>query len=197
MVRSRSETNLNRIFIDLCTSPALRSKYDHQSNTPRQTHLGLPTLLPIKSNSCSNMDPSLLTSTNVSSRSSLENDQTEHMNTSDEKMTESTPVSDEPNTKPRERSSVSLAPMESTGFTVQTTTTDPIEKAAKLFETLNLNQTETRLSNNEPPRDVEKRAFSLPFRSSLVPKEWKQQDFLNRLQNRLKSRKHLRRFFLS
>ena len=171
MVRSRSETNLNRIFYDLCTSPALRSQHPHQQ---RQYHPPLPKLKPIKSNSCSNLDD---LAKNVMS--------SPRMITTDDQSDTLTSLSAPKST------AVPLTIMESTGFTFQPLSVTA-QKSISLFETLVINHTETSSTEEKsPPRTV---VQATPSNSS---QDWKQQDFTNRLRNRLKSRGHLRKFFLS
>ena len=176
MVRSRSETNLNRIFVDLCTSPDLRSKVPHQ----RQYHPPLPTLKSIKSNSCSNIDE-LLQST-----------------------VESPPVDVERNDllapkKSHQSTSIPLVPMASTGFVLQPTSPSS-QTSLSLFETLTINH--TRKTSSLPVaspvhQQPEATLPSLSSTSSNSSQDWKQQDFTSRLRNRLSSRGHLRKFFLS
>ena len=103
MVRSRSETNLNRIFVDLCTSPDQRSTHNQQ----RRFHPPLPNLQTIKSNSCSNLNEL------VESSISNEQEDVNRVQTPDD-------------------TTVPLIPMESTGFTVQTTTLTT-HQSLKLF----------------------------------------------------------------
>jgi hypothetical protein len=182
MVRSRSETNLNRIFVDLCTSPDLRTKHEHQINYQRQYHPPLPTLQPIKSNSCSNIND--LAENLTESTSSFDSDQVEKGNSS--------------NLLSRESTAVPLTPMESTGFTVPVTTSLTMNHSLKLFETLAINHTNKSLLNEKIPKE-DKKSSIIPLtpKLSTTSQDWKQQDFTNRLQNRLKSRGHLRKFFLS
>jgi hypothetical protein len=182
MVRSRSETNLNRIFVDLCTSPNLRTKHEHQINYQRQYHPRLPTLQPIKSNSCSNINE--LTQNLTESTSSIASDQAEQRDSSNVLSPEST--------------AIPLVPMESTGFTVQITNSLTSNRSLKLFETLAINHTNKSLLNDKIPKEDKKNTIiPLTPKSSNTSQDWKQQDFTNRLQNRLKSRGHLRKFFLS
>jgi hypothetical protein len=187
MVRSRSETNLNRIFVDLCTSPEIRTKLSHQRNHQRQYHPPLPTLQPIKSNSCSNINQLEENLNQSSSSSSFTNDQTEQRDT----------LNDLTYLQPPESTAVPLVPMESTGFTVQPTTFS-INHSLKLFETLSVKHWKKSSSHDQTPKD-NKKTNTLPLTSnpSNLSQDWKQQDFTNRLQNRLKSRGHLRKFFLS
>jgi hypothetical protein len=182
MVRSRSETNLNRIFFDLCTSLEVRTTHDHQKTPPRQYHRPLPSLQAIKSNSCSNLNE--LTPNLAESSSSFASDHTEQL--------ESTKL------QPIESTAIPLVPMESTGFTVQTTTSITPQLSFKLFETLTINHSKKSALLDQTPKGNYK-SNSLPLTStpSNTSEDWKQQDFTNRLRNRLKSRGHLRKFFLS
>jgi hypothetical protein len=185
MVRSRSETNLNRIFIDLCTSPEIRRKHGHQPNDQRQYHPPLPVLQPIKSNSCSNINE---LASNLTETSSAESVPTEKRDALD--LTSLSPI---PLTRKKSEScAVPLVPMESTGFTVQPTPSNP--RPLTLFETLSINHLKKPLTNEENQKN---KCTSLPSNASTVSQDWKQQDFLSRLQNRLKSRRHLRTLFLS
>jgi hypothetical protein len=196
MVRSRSETNLKRIFLELCTSPEVRSKNEYIPNNERQYNPPLPPLKPIKSISCTE-----LTNSSPENIQSSSTDDTEM-----ETLDLMTPLQ----TPPKESVvcptfvSIPLSPMESTGFIVQTTclTDSPVSS----FETTLLNSTEKS----------HKRYSSLPQRSSSLqdtPSNDKKcktssliqtpsndkthQDYTNRLRDRLKSRTHLRKFFLS
>ncbi|CAF1298206.1 unnamed protein product [Rotaria magnacalcarata] len=133
MVRSRSETNLNRIFIDLCTSPQARRKYEHERNDQRQHHPPLPTLKTIKSNSCSNIQELQPDSIASSSPSSFENVQDEQNDVLHRTNIEPTPIVQQQEiVKPRESTTTLLVPMQSTGFSIQTTT----HPSSPLFETL-------------------------------------------------------------
>ncbi|CAF0864263.1 unnamed protein product [Rotaria sp. Silwood1] len=134
MVRSRSETNLNRIFIDLCTSPAVRSKFGGQRNNQRQCPSPLPSLKPIKSNSCSNIDE---LSQHISSSLPIENNQKEQKNTVDQATVQQVPVLGNQSVESSGAATPSLAPMESTGFSVQTTSF-PNHHSLTLFETLSI-----------------------------------------------------------
>jgi type II secretory pathway pseudopilin PulG len=167
MVHSRSETNLNRIFFDLCTSPDIRNQHSQQRNNQRQYHPPLPNISELREN---------LTESSTSVDSEQRDIPTAMI---EEKSPKST--------------AIPLAPVESTGFTVQTPSylTNP---SFKLFETLTINHTKKSSSNQENKKND---TVSLPSNSSNISQDWKQQDFANRLQDRLKSRKHLRRFFLS
>ncbi|CAF4356277.1 unnamed protein product [Rotaria magnacalcarata] len=195
MVRSRSETNLNRIFIDLCTSPQARRKYEHERNDQRQHHPPLPTLKTIKSNSCSNIQELQPDSIASSSPSSFENVQDEQNDVLHRTNIEPTPIVQQQEiVKPRESTTTLLVPMQSTGFSIQTTT----HPSSPLFETLAIsNHTVKSSFYQESAKDTKTKSSSLQWHSSTTSGDWKHQDFLNRLQNRLKSRKHLRKYFLS
>jgi len=184
MVRSRSETNLNRIFVELCTSPEVRTKHAHQTHYPRQYHPPLPHLQSIKSNSCSNIND--LASDLTESTSSFVSDQTEHINPVDLTALQ-VPTS----------STTRLEPKESTGFTVQSTNLIPPKSPLKLFETLTIDHTKVSSSNDKNSKTKKDNNLSISSNSSNTSQDWKYQDFTNRLQNRLKSRGHLRKFFLS
>ncbi|CAF2102201.1 unnamed protein product [Rotaria magnacalcarata] len=120
MVRSRSQTNLNRIFFDLCTSPSVRSKHAHNQNMQRQQSSHLPTLQAIKSNSCSNIADLQDLSTNMLQQPSLGNHRLEENENSD--SIDHLPLSP---TGPRlalvntKHTATAIKPMISTGFTVQ------------------------------------------------------------------------------
>lgn len=79
MVRSRSQTNLNRIFLDLCTSPSIRSKHLHDQKGQNQQSSTLPRLHAIKSNSCSDLNSLENSMCPLSSN----NNETEQMHRSD------------------------------------------------------------------------------------------------------------------
>jgi hypothetical protein len=176
MVRSRSETNLNRIFIDLCTSPDIRRKHGHQ----RQYHPPLPALQPIKSNSCSNISELEQNLTEASSANSVQTEKTDLASLSP------TPLM----RKESDATAIPLVPMESTGFTVQPAPNT--HRSIALFETLSINHLKKPNEQNKTTK-----YSSLPINSTNVSQDFKQQDFLSRLQNRLKSRRHLRTVFLS
>jgi hypothetical protein len=195
MVHSRSETNLNRIFLDLCTSPEIRRKHGQQENTQRQYHPPLPSLKPIKSNSCSNInevsqtfDESLL----------FDSDQIEQNNTLDlETLQPTSPMQNVSIESSPQSTAVPLVPIESTGFTVPATSIST-HCSLKLFETLSINHTK-KSSSHKPTRQETKKnkSSSLLPNSATTSQDLPQHDFLNRLQDRLKSREHLRKFFLS
>ena len=155
MVHSRSESNLNRIFVDLCASPDMREQ--DKCNSSSQCHLSLTVHQPIKSNSCSNLpDGHPVNSTTLQSSSTA----------------------------------VPLVPIESTGFVVQPTiVTD--QDSLKLLETWTINESKT---STEEKKNMHDQTIPLTSKPS---EDWKEQDFTNRLRNRLTSREHLRKFFLS
>lgn len=197
MVRSRSETNLNRIFVDLCTSPDIRTKHKHDNKWKRQYHPPLPNLQPIKSNSCSNIHD--LEETFTGSTISFTSDENEQQD-----------IPDTPVFQNLESPAIPLVPMESTGFIVQGTNPIPVtpNRSLKLFETLAINHiTQSSTTNSkpkskpksepEPESDTKSDILPTPTNPSNILHDWKQQDFTNRLQNRLKSRGHLRKYFLS
>jgi hypothetical protein len=200
MVHSRSETNLDRIFFDLCTSPEVRTKHGHVRNNRRQNLPPLPCLQPIKSTSCS--DLSKIPSPRVfQSSSSFDNNQTDAMNlTSSPQLPPLGPRKSIGNTI---STPVPLMPIESTGFIVQT----PLyftNRSVSLFETTTTADTKkptfhiktTSLQNHSSNNETSKHT-SLPPTPLTVSNSWKQQDYTNRLSDRLKSRGHLRKFFLS
>lgn len=194
MVRSRSETNLHRIFIDLCTSPQARSKYEHAKTDQRPHHQPLPPLKTIKSNSCSNIKEIQANSIASPSPSSFENVRDEQNDVLDRTTIETASSIQQEIAKPRRSTATLLVPMESIGFSVQTTS----DQSLPLFETLTTsNHTVKSSFSPESAKDTKVKSSSLQWHSSTTSGDWKHQDFLNRLQNRLKSRKHLRKFFLS
>lgn len=176
MVHSRSESNLNRIFVDLCTTPENRRKHDQKLGSPRQYHPPLPALQSIKSNSCSNLTaiPPISTTTNL--------------------VTLQPPSPSVPSS-----TAIPLMPIESTGFVVQAPAIAP-QRSLKLFDTWTINhQTKpTVIEENSTIEEVKNNAaVPLTPTPSNTSQDWKQQDFTNRLRNRLKSRGHLRKYFLS
>jgi len=195
MVHSRSETNLNRIFLDLCTSPEIRRKHGQQENTQRQYHPPLPSLKPIKSNSCSNIDE---VSQTFNDSLLFDSDQMEQNNTLDLKTLQ--PISPMQNLSVESSSqstAVPLVPIESTGFTVPTTSMST-HCSFNLFETLSINHTKKSSSHKPTRQETKKNKFSsLVTNSATTSQDLQQHDFINRLQDRLKSREHLRKFFLS
>lgn len=186
MVRTRSETNLNRIFVDLCISPELRSKNGHIRNNHRQHHPPLPTLKPMKSNSCSDLTK---TSQNSTQTSSLDDNQTE---TLDLYSTVELPsIEPEQSIGNTATTTVPLMPTPSTGFTVETPSF-LTNRSISLFETPLIN---TAKQSDKKPSSLGKiKGSSL---NSTASHDFKQQDYINRLSDRLKSRGHLRKFFLS
>lgn len=85
---------------------------------------------------------------------------------------------------------VPLVPIESTGFVVQSTIATA-EQSLKLLDTWTINQSKTSTDEKKNMHDQ-----TVPL-SAKPSEDWKEQDFANRLRNRLKSREHLRKFFLS
>lgn len=143
MVRSRSETHLNRIFLDLCTSPEVRRKH---GNIQRQYNPPLPTLQPIKSISCTDLttipqNDIQLTNTNESDQESL--DLMSPFPSSLSSPPSPLPVIIEPVVHTT-AINIPLIPMESTGFAVFDTTptvtsTYSITRSSTLFEKTLLN----------------------------------------------------------
>ena len=166
MVRSRSETNLNRIFVDLCTSPEFRPKVAHQ----RQYHPPLPTLKSIKSNSCSNIDELL--------QNTLD----------DERSVILAPRPSKPST------SIPLVPVESTGFVVQSPM-PLINHSLSLLETLTINHTRNTSSLPMAAQKPSFHP-SLSVTPSTSSQDSKQTDLTQRIRNRLRSHGPLRKFFL-
>jgi hypothetical protein len=205
MVRSRSETNLNKIFLDLCTNPAIRSTCGLSRNNQRQFNPPLPTLKPIKSNSCSDLTKIVQDDTQPSLTKETETDTldlTIPQQCSPLASKESNKCSSSSPSIPTESNKCSgsspLIPTESTGFTVQTTSV--------LFETTLINSTELpqkRFSSFQTRSFSTQNSFSNDQKSgttSLITtpsNDRKQQDYTNRLRDRLKARGHLRKFFLS
>ncbi len=162
----------------------------------------MPTLKPIRSNSCSDLSK---TSQNVIQipLSSLDDHQT---NTLD-MMTpvRLSPLEPKNSIEKTKSPTVPLMPMESTGFTVQTTSYFA-NRSLSLFETTSINTTkkipehsslfkrEAASLENSSLDDKPSKTTSLV---STIPNDWKQQDCTSRLRDRLKSRGHLRKFFLS
>ncbi|UJR08320.1 hypothetical protein I4U23_012591 [Adineta vaga] len=151
MVYSRSATNLNRIFLDLCTSPDVRRKHD---NNQRHYHPPLPNLKPTRSNSCPNIDE---ISQNMATSSSSSNDQIEQ----DLPACRST--------------AMPLAPIESIGFTVQ-----PTLSSLKLFGTFSINQPK-KASTDSKLSDTNKKTnfLSLPIDSQLATEDIQNPDFIH------------------
>ncbi|CAF1247045.1 unnamed protein product [Adineta ricciae] len=141
MVRSRSEANLNRILIDLCTSPSIRSKNEHIRNNQRQHHPPLPTLKPIKSNSCSDLTKPTTSILPVISVSLEEETPPPSPSPTAQPETSSLPLSFQRSPLTAKRSVelspvpiVQLIPKESTGFVVQTPSY-MTQTSLSLFET--------------------------------------------------------------
>lgn len=188
MVRSRSETNLNKIFLDLCTSPEVRSNYRRPRNHQRISNPPLPTLKPIRSVS----HPDLRTiSQNESQSSSLINTETETLD-----LTTPLPLSPLPPHKSSTTATLTVAPlipMESTGFIVQTTTL--INSTCTSQDQFSSFQTESFSLQKTSRR--EKKSSEMPLITTTSSGDKKQQDYTCRLRDRLKARGHLRKFFLS
>ncbi|CAF1255419.1 unnamed protein product [Rotaria sordida] len=179
MVRSRSETNLNRIFIDLCTSPDVRSKFGHQRNIQQQSNRPLPSLKPIKSNSCTNINE---LSSNLIASSSIENNEREQADTLNLTTVQATSHLENQSIESSRLTTTSLVPMESTGFAVQTTPCSNHHSLA-LFETLSISHLKKPSLHREISKEVKTKISSLPSNSSIESHDRKHQDFLNRLQN--------------
>ncbi|CAF1249180.1 unnamed protein product [Rotaria sp. Silwood1] len=186
MVRSRSETNLNRIFIDLCTSPAVRNKFGDQRNNQRQCPSPLPSLKPIKSNSCSNIDE---LSQQISSSLPIENNQKEQKNTVDQATVQQVPVLGNQSVESSGAATPSLAPMESTGFSVQTTSF-PNHHSLTLFETLSISHLRHPSLHRETSKETKTKISPVPSNSSTASRDLKHQDFLNRLQDHANNIQH-------
>ncbi|CAF2559704.1 unnamed protein product [Rotaria sp. Silwood2] len=186
MVRSRSETNLNRIFIDLCTSPEVRNKFGHQRNKQLQHNPPLPSLKPIKSNSCSNIDE---LSQHIESSLSIENNQKEQIDTLDLINTATLPILENPSNEPSHSTAASLVPMESTGFAVQTTSF-PNHHSLTLFETLAICHFKKPSLQRETSNESKIKVSLSPSNASTASRDWKQQDFINRLQNQANNIQH-------
>jgi len=178
MVRSRSETNLNKIFLNLCTSPEVRSKYDHSNIVPQRSHRPLQ---PIKSNSCSDLTDLCNTQTQQSSI----NDKTEQ-DTLDLTVPHSLPIlTDKKSNRIVTREYTRLVPLESTGFTVQTDST--------VNNTPLPSHQECALHNSHSDKNKSKLSSIMSTKSSTKYDH----DYTQRLRQRLVARKHLRKFFLS
>jgi hypothetical protein len=189
MVRSRSETNLNKIFLDLCTSPDVRSKQVHPKSHQRVYNPPLLTLQAIKSIS----QPDLTKNSQNEPQSSI------LVNTEAEILDLTTPLPLPPLVRHEPPTTAALTitpliPMASTGFTVQTTTfinsASISEQEFSSFETQSFPLRNTYHHHEKKSNDV-----SLITKTSSGDK--KQQDYTCRLRDRLKSRRHLRKFFLS
>ncbi|CAF1170259.1 unnamed protein product [Rotaria sordida] len=164
MVRSRSETNLNRIFIDLCTSPDVRSKFGHQRNIQQQSNRPLPSLKPIKSNSCTNINE---LSSNLIASSSIENNEREQADTLNLTTVQATSHLENQSIESSRLTTTSLVPMESTGFAVQTTSC-PNHHSLTLFETLSISHLKKPSLHREISKEVKTKISSLPSNSSIV-----------------------------
>lgn len=190
MVRSRSETSLNRIFYDLYLSPEARSKHQHtRSQNQRKSEPPLPTLKPIKSISCSDLTQAL---ENPSVPSFIDESESETLDlTIPLKLP---PLTRKGGLHVRPPPITTLVPIESTGFVIQPTSTTLINSATKA-------STHPSSIPVHPPQfhssfHYEKSHATLPA-SPTSPVDKKQQDYTSRLRDRLKSRNHLRTFFLS
>ncbi|CAF4338515.1 unnamed protein product [Rotaria sp. Silwood2] len=182
----RIETNLNRIFIDLCTSPEVRNKFGHQRNKQLQHNPPLPSLKPIKSNSCSNIDE---LSQHIESSLSIENNQKEQIDTLDLINTATLPILENPSNEPSHSTAASLVPMESTGFAVQTTSF-PNHHSLTLFETLAICHFKKPSLQRETSNESKIKVSLSPSNASTASRDWKQQDFINRLQNQANNIQH-------
>ncbi|CAF3748393.1 unnamed protein product [Rotaria sordida] len=139
MVRSRSQTNLNKIFLDLCTSPEVRSKHVHTQNTQRKYH---PTLKSIKSRSCSDLSNLSEDTFQSSSSSSSNNNQIQETpklnNTIRHRLL---PLGPRKAIISKTSNVNSVTPMESTGFAIQTPTS-PRDDSMSLLQTTLKNSTD-------------------------------------------------------
>ena len=223
MVRTRSGTHLDRIFLNLCTSPEVRAKLAHSRNPST-----LPSLKPIRSNSCSD----LTELAHDIAHSALSNENpSEEPNTLDLTTTFHLPYLTRKPSDARTQvtSPVPLAPMESTGFVVQPSNY-LTSRSISLFETTLINTDQTfsdtrcrgRFSLFRPSFLEEKRIetsddeHSSLYNTGLFThrkcsvKEHESDssstfskidllstDYTHRLQERQKSREHLRKSFLS
>lgn len=170
MVRSRSASNLNKIFIDLCTSPQLRSK----QNCNPHCNPALPRLKAIRSNSCSDINET----NRQEGKVSTEND-------SSLKSTQTT--------------STSLIPMESTGFDMKQIDYST-DESLSLFGCATINDLQRDQSLSKQESSMIDQYSSLPVESTsskTISPIWRKQDFTLRLRNRLKAREHLRKHFLN
>lgn len=209
MVHSRSETNLDRIFFDLCTSSEVQCKHKHTGNNRRQHLPPLPTLTSARSNSCSNLNEPLPNSNSqpILSSSSFDDYHTEEREESEVPSTVQLPASErKESAQIQTLEHVPLMPMESQGFTVQAPTYST-NRSISLFETQvlptiddkNKKTTEQYSSFSTQSSIVETVSGDNTKNqtSSSSSNEWTNQDYINRLSHRLKSRTHLRKFFLS
>lgn len=201
MVRSRCQSNSNRIFLDLCTSPALRSKYQQAQNGPGLQNKMLPTLKSMKSNSCSNLVGLSLNMIQPSISGNDETDQTEQLErTTDRPL--SLLIAKKSNDSIKS-TSIPLVPTESTGFIVQVSKLST-KRSIPEFNTTSVNHSkindEQSLSLDKQPSlensslNYNNKAVSLP---STTFKDKKNQDYISRLRHRLNLRGHLRKLFFS
>lgn len=178
MVRSRSETNLNKIFLNLCTSPEVRSKYNHSISIPQAPYRPLQ---PIKSNSCSD----LTKLSNIQISQTLNNDKPEQ-ETLDLTVPHSLPIlTKNKSNRLQTTNNTRLVPLESTGFIVQTDLT--------LNNTNDKPHQECPLYNSSHDENKSKLSSLISTKSN----DKKEYDYTHRLRQRLNARKHLRKFFLS
>ena len=190
MVRSRSETNLNRIFYDLYLSPEARSKHQHiRSQDQRKSEPPLPTLKPIKSISCSDLTQA---SENPIAPPSIDESELESLDlTIPLKLP---PLTRKGGLQVRPAAITPLVPIESTGFAIQPIPTTLINSATKV--STHLSAIPIHSPQFHSSFHYEKSHATLPA-SPTSPVDKKQQDYTSRLRDRLKSRNHLRTFFLS
>ena len=194
MVRSRSEASLNKIFLDLCISPEVRSKNPHIRNNhhhhyQRKPYRSLPALQPMKSNSCSDLNK---TSEDTSPSTSIDTSESDTLD-----LTVPFQLS------PLIRKGASqiqpivinpLVPCESTGFLVQPPTPTLISSSPKTATQFLFCSNHAFRFHNSTYH--EKSTITLPL-TPLPSVDRKQQDYTSRLRDRLKSRNHLRNHFLS
>lgn len=238
MVRSRSETNLNRIFIDLCTSPNVRRKFDGQVKNRTKVHSQLPTLQPIRSNSCSKIDdfstailPPLsvqsaqedenvlqpvkfqltpltrtnlpyntLPSTTTPTSAFLFQSTQDVLPITTHSISVSQPTRFElagsSNISLESQSTTrSLPPIESANGFEKTTASSGNDSLAFL-QKFTINHVLKSSSQAQATNDSNNKSEALEMQSSAPTEKPEQVDFIDRLQNRLKSRKYLRKFFL-
>jgi len=149
MVRSRSETNLNKIFLELCTSPSIRNKFGQIRNNQRQHNPPLPSLQPIKSISCTD-----LTKIHQDDKNNIQSifmDDTQ-METLD--LTVPLQLPSTRSTTSTTLTTLPLIPMESTGFAIEPSTCIT-NNSTLLFETTLINSTE-RLYQQYPSLQIER-----------------------------------------
>lgn len=199
MVRTRSETNLNQIFSTLCDSPEVRPRTQHRRGNPP-----LPLLKPLRSNSCSDLPDATQTD-----RPKTAEDPIIHQSqTLDVHSTSfSLPLQRKLAISPYETTAIRLTPMESTGFNVQTIVSSncstsrledspsPLEKKSSAPKT----RIEPLVARR--PRS-QTHNFDFLLNSEPVSPSWKSldsptSDYTNRLRDRMNSRVHLRKAFLS